>query len=346
MPEVNPYRHFFALPPKPWCATQHPCYLFIWDAEGQLACGEGGSQDLLARLPKFAPNSRANCLASSFGFRLFGFVSSKDKVEIPEPYVEQALCLMGAKEQCGSELLAQLGPFRWQSFRSLLLFCPEWQAGLLARAKELAYFPREFRFCSSCGGSLEWLEGEFGRACRQCRALFFPRQDPSVIVLVCQRATDGREWLLLAHNYRFRPQLYSLIAGFVEAGETLEQAVVREVWEEAGVRLAVLRYLRSQAWPEKHSLMAGFSAYSENGMTQCRPDGREIAALLWLERQDILDCLQRGSALPLAQCRQDYVFQSCISCEAAFCLPQRGSIARRLIEQWAYFPEFFRGGHE
>ncbi|MEM9423992.1 MAG: NAD(+) diphosphatase [Spirochaetota bacterium] len=377
MSDVRPYRYFFALPPETGGRLDYVAYLFIVDAQGRFACQNRVGEDVLEMLPRIFPAvSGAEFLNDSAPkLRRFALVSSEEQVCSSEDLQlencrceQKALCWVGAKEDCSEEWLARLGfvdrkplsPQRvsdrpalselcWQSFRSLILFCPEWQIGLLARAKELVYFSQEYLFCCRCGRPLEWLEGEFGKSCASCARVFFPRQDPSIISLVCRKANDGsgREWLLLAHNKNFRPQLYSLIAGFVDAGETLEQAVVREVWEEAGVRLSELRYMYSQAWAEPHALMAGFLAYGEGGG---QPDGKEILSLLWLERADILRCLeQRKRRVPnrapegvllLSQCRENYELLGKVD-TTGFCLPQRGSIACKLIEQWAYFPESF-----
>ncbi len=348
---AGPYNYFFALPPERWNNSLNFCYLFIWDSEGHLACQTDinhanciQSKDLLSILPYLEPNNlddrelRAN-------FQLFGFISNTGPIRgseiLQQPQQQsKALCFVSSKEDCCPKYLFKLGVRSWQSFNHLLLHCAEWQIGLLARAKELAYFSCGLRFCSSCGAGLQWLNNEFGKSCMFCQALFFPRQDPSVISLVCEKATDGsgREWLLLAHNIRFRAHVYSLIAGFVDAGETLEQAIVRECWEEAGVYLEDLQYLYSQAWPQPHSLMAGFQAYSRGGMAQCRPDAKEIVTLLWLERSDIRRCLEQQSRtknfiMPLTDCTENYVLKGEFE-ETSFCLPRVGSIARKMIEQW------------
>jgi NAD+ diphosphatase len=138
------------------------------------------------------------------------------------------------------------------------------------------------RFCGACGTELvdaaevanEDLRGSGGRVCPACGRPHFPRISPAVIVLV---RNEGKA--LLAHNVRFPAGRFGLLAGFVDAGETLEEAAVREVREEAGIEIRNLRYARSQPWPFPDSLMLAFTADWKSG--EARPDGVEIAELRW-----------------------------------------------------------------
>ena len=355
----NNYSYFFSLSPKhqPYLSnTSCLCYLFILDSEGNFACQIATVQpDILSMLPQLEAKFLFSLDKESDVFdelRIFGLVRNKNEVCSSEIFIDEfcnderfhsdKLCLLGFIDSFKQDLLSHFEELYWHDFRSLVLLCPEWQISLLARAKELGYFSLKFNFCNFCGRELKWLEEEFGKVCKNCPSLFFPRQDPSVISLICQKATDGseKEWLLLAHNQRFKKHLYSLIAGFVDAGEALEHAVIREAWEEAGVRLENLHYLCSQAWPQVHSLMAGFFAYTNNGMAVCRPDEKEITSLLWLERQDVLRCLNynKPDNVPflLTECCERYFLYSSQPKETALLLPQPGSIARKLIELWAY----------
>ncbi|HET7838567.1 MAG TPA: NAD(+) diphosphatase, partial [Rectinemataceae bacterium] len=120
----------------------------------------------------------------------------------------------------------------------------------------------------------EYREGGGSRVCPVCGREHFPRISPAVIVLVRQ----GQE-ALLARNARFPPDRFGLLAGFVEPGETLEEAAVREVREEAGIEIAKLRYVRSQPWPFPDSLMVAFTADWASG--EARADGEEIVELRW-----------------------------------------------------------------
>jgi NAD+ diphosphatase len=138
------------------------------------------------------------------------------------------------------------------------------------------------RFCGSCGSPLEDVpetdEEQGSRRCPACGRPHFPRISPAAIVLVRRRGERGPE-ALLARNARFPPGRFGLLAGFVEAGETLEETAVREVREEAGIEITGLRYSRSQPWPFPDSLMIAFTADWAGG--EARPDGREIAELRW-----------------------------------------------------------------
>jgi NAD+ diphosphatase len=122
---------------------------------------------------------------------------------------------------------------------------------------------------------------ERSRRCPQCGQTGFPRLAPAVIVLI--ERGDGRA--LLARNARFPDGMYSCVAGFVEPGETLEQAVHREIREEVGIEVRDLQYFGSQPWPFPHSLMIGFFAqYASGDLT---PDGDEIADARWFSPSDL-----------------------------------------------------------
>jgi NAD+ diphosphatase len=131
---------------------------------------------------------------------------------------------------------------------------------LAARAVQVLEWDRTHRFCARCSSPLRTRETERAKECPACGLLQFPRLAPAVIVLV----ERGRE-LLLARSRHFAPGVYSVLAGFVEPGETLEEAVEREVCEEVGVKIRDIRYFGSQPWPFPHSLMIGFTAKYESG---------------------------------------------------------------------------------
>jgi NAD+ diphosphatase len=148
------------------------------------------------------------------------------------------------------------------------------------------------RFCGACGSPLEDKEAGSedygGRACTSCGRLHFPRISPAVIVLIRKGPRA-----LLAHNARFRPGFFGLIAGFVEAGETLEEAAIREAREEAGIEIANLRYVKSQPWPFPDSLMLAFTADWVSG--EARPDGVEIGELRWCLPTELPEIPPKGS---------------------------------------------------
>ena len=145
---------------------------------------------------------------------------------------------------------------------------------LAGRASLLLDWQRNHRFCGRCGTPTAKKPDEFAMACPACGLLAFPRLSPAVMVLV--RRDDE---LLLARSPHFRPGIFSALAGFVEAGETVEQCAVREVREEVGVEIANLRYFQSQPWPFPDSLMLAFFADYAGG--EITPDPAEIEAADW-----------------------------------------------------------------
>ncbi|MBP2146282.1 NAD+ diphosphatase [Methanofollis sp. W23] len=145
---------------------------------------------------------------------------------------------------------------------------------IAGRGVHLVHFDETTRFCGRCGEPTVWKEGEVAKVCPACGESVYPTLAPAVIVLVRR----GRE-VLFVRSPRFPPGRYSLIAGFVEPGETLEHAAAREVAEETGVSIKNLRYAGSQPWPFPHSLMAGFFAEYAGG--EVRPDGVEVEEAGW-----------------------------------------------------------------
>lgn len=182
-------------------------------------------------------------------------------------------------------------------------------AELLVAAIALSGWLREARFCSGCGAATELAQAGWSRRCEPCDVWHFPRTDPAVIVAVS--SPDGQR-LLLGANAQWRGRMHSCFAGFVEAGESLETTVNREIEEEAGVRLSDIRYAGSQAWPYPRSLMIGFHATATDER-RARADGEEILEVRWFTREEIGAALAGGGTVGL---------------------PGPASIARALIEQW------------
>ena len=145
---------------------------------------------------------------------------------------------------------------------------------LAGRATQLLDWQRNHQFCGRCATPTSMKTTEFAMECPACGLLSYPRISPAVMVLV-RRADE----LLLARSPHFRPGVFSALAGFVEAGETLEQCAVREVREEVGVEIANLRYFQSQPWPFPDSLMLAFFADYAGGTIT--PDPAEIEAADW-----------------------------------------------------------------
>lgn len=227
--------------------------------------------------------------------------------------------LLGRETDGGAVLLASLAPETgsvdaapeetWVGLRDLGGRLDELDTELLIEALALAGWLQDAPFCPRCGGGTELRQAGWSRRCLACGREHFPRTDPAVIVAVESR--DG-ERLLLGANANWGGRMYSCFAGFVEAGESLESTVHREIEEESGVRLHDLRYVSSQPWPFPRSLMLGFRAVVDDEST-ARPDGEEIIDVRWFTREEI------GSALEGA---------------GPVGLPGKASIARALITSW------------
>ncbi len=181
------------------------------------------------------------------------------------------------------------------------------EAGLAAYVAALVNWHRRHRHCANCGARTISSEGGYSRRCPECGALHFPRTDPVVIVLV---ESDGR--LLLGRQKSWPAGQYSVLAGFVAPGESVEEAVAREVEEESGIRVYEPTFVTSQPWPFPSSLMLGFEARSDGGEPVAK-DG-ELEDVRWFS----FDAVSAGLAGNGADLR----------------LPPSVSIARFLVERW------------
>lgn len=162
----------------------------------------------------------------------------------------------------------------FEGLRGLWSRLDESLLGVAGQAAQLIEWDRTHQFCGRCGTPTQRRSDERARHCAGCGLTAYPRLSPVIMVRV---VWDGR--ILLARAPRFAPGVYSLLAGFVEAGETLEQAIHREVAEEVGIRVQNLRYFASQSWPFPHSLMVAFTADYASG--ELHVDGREILDARW-----------------------------------------------------------------
>ena len=181
---------------------------------------------------------------------------------------------------------------------------PATELAILVHARALINWRRRHRFCGVCGAPCRPIEAGHTMECTNCGTHHFPRTDPAVIMLV---EHEGRA--LLARSARFESRMLSVLAGFVEPGESLEQAVAREVHEECGIRVTDIAYRASQPWPFPASIMLGFTARAIDDTITIDDD--EIVEAAWFTRADIADRERLG-----------------------FSIPPRFSIARQLIDEW------------
>lgn len=172
------------------------------------------------------------------------------------------------------------------TFQQLLMVggqLPHAEAGIAAFSRAIFHWHRQHQYCGACGAATRPREGGHCRQCSntECGTKHFPRTDPAIIVLV----THG-DRCLLGHQRGWPDGMYSTLAGFVEPGETLEQAVIREVKEEAGVTVIDARYWKSQPWPFPSSLMLAFHATAVDDVIAV--DGTEIESARWYTREELL----------------------------------------------------------
>jgi NAD+ diphosphatase len=168
---------------------------------------------------------------------------------------------------------------RFEELRGIGLSLPSAEAAILATAKSMFEWRRKHRHCAVCGARSEPADGGWKRLCPACGAQHFPRTDPVVIML----ATHG-ERCLLGRQAAWPTGMYSALAGFLEPGESIEEACARELYEEAAVRVTAVRYHSTQPWPYPSSLMIGLIAEIEDG--EARPDGIEIDEVRWFTRAE------------------------------------------------------------
>lgn len=178
---------------------------------------------------------------------------------------------------------------------------------LLALARAMTYWHQRHRFCGDCGSPTQSADGGFVRRCTNsaCGKQHFPRTDPAIIVQV-----SAGDKCLLARQAAWPPGRYSVLAGFVEPGESVEDAVIREVLEETNIRVTNIHYFASQPWPFPASLMLGYTAEATNVDLHCTDDELEHAR--WVSRPELKEALQAGTIK----------------------LPPPLSISHRLIEAW------------
>lgn len=194
----------------------------------------------------------------------------------------------------------------WAGFRDVAGRLDATDTALFIEASAIANWHATHTHCPKCGTPTFVEAGGWVRRCPADDSEHYPRTDPAIIVTVV--GPDGR--LLLGGGGPADAKNYSTLAGFVEPGESLEQAVVREIYEEVGIRVTACQYLGSQSWPFPASLMLGFTARTED--TEARPDGVEVTRARWFSREELQSAVTAGEIT----------------------ISTRLSIARSLIEHW------------
>ncbi|MGN7199115.1 NAD(+) diphosphatase [Arthrobacter sp. SAFR-044] len=194
----------------------------------------------------------------------------------------------------------------WAGFREVAAGLTATSTALFVESSAIANWHAAHTHCPRCGTPTDVESGGWVRRCPADKSEHFPRTDPAIIVTVV--GPDGR--LLLGGGGPVDARNYSTLAGFVEPGESLEEAVVREIQEEVGVRVTACQYLGSQSWPFPASLMLGFTAVTED--TQATPDGVEVTRARWFSREELQEAVLSGEIT----------------------ISTRLSIARSLIEHW------------
>jgi len=198
---------------------------------------------------------------------------------------------------------------RFEELRGAAATMPPADAGILATAKSMFEWRRRHRWCSACGQKTEVADGGWKRVCAACDAEHFPRTDPVAIMLAVH---DGK--CLLGRQAAWPPGMFSALAGFIEPGETIEEACARELEEEAGLKATAVRYHSSQPWPWPSSLMIGMIADVEND--EAAPDQTELEAVRWFTKDEALRLI-RGEF------------------EEGLFAPPALAIAHQLIKAWA-----------
>ena len=199
-----------------------------------------------------------------------------------------------------------LASARFAGLREVGTLLSDRQAGLLVHALGLESWHRAHGYCGRCGGRTAPGAAGHVRRCPSCGIEHYPRTDPAVIMLI----TDAQDRCLLGRRQVQAVSRWSTLAGFVEPGESLEQAVIREVAEEAGVTVDSVEYVASQPWPFPSSIMLGFLGRASDPRIEV--DGDEIAEARWFSRADLRAAVEAGEMH----------------------LPTGLSIARRLVEVW------------
>jgi NAD+ diphosphatase len=226
------------------------------------------------------------------------------------------------------EEVAQVDGELWVDLRGYGDLLDDTSAGLFTTAQALRNWRRQARFCTRDGGSTKLIQLGWVSKCEKCGREEYPRTDPAVICLVHDDSGVNGEHVLLARQPIWPPGRYSVLAGFVEAGESLEGCVHREIREEAGVDVRDVRYLGSQPWPFPRSIMLGFTARADMSAPLTPAEG-EIEEALWVSRAEL------QAAFANSRQGAEAVPTPIGGGTTTMILPGSSSIARVMLDAWS-----------
>ena len=231
--------------------------------------------------------------------------ATRDDVELVFLGLLDGRALFGAVPETGDTAPAYTLREMWR----MLIGLPAEELALYGGARSVLDWHARHRFCARCGQPTVLAKGGWQRDCPACGAQHFPRTDPVAIMLIEHEGS-----LLLARQPRYPPRSYSALAGFIEPGESIEEGVAREAWEEAGVRLRDVRYVASQPWPFPSQLMIGCHALAE--ARELTIDFTELEDARWFTRAQVIEAMEKGPD------------------STAFVAPLRQAIAHHLLRWW------------
>lgn len=199
---------------------------------------------------------------------------------------------LALRVEAPSQQLEENCQYCFAPLRAVAGMLEPYQGDLAAAAVALATWDKNTKFCERCGASLKLACAGWEKHCTACAHITYPRTDPAIIVAI----TDDAERLLLIHGATWQPGRYSVVAGFVEAGESLEAAVVREALEETGIKISQASYCSSQPWPFPRSLMFAFTARA-GGQQEPKADMQEVGHAFWVSREEFTQLVLEGKVI-------------------------------------------------
>ncbi|HEX6347714.1 NAD(+) diphosphatase [Umezawaea sp.] len=280
--------------------------VLVVDRRGRTLVADKGSRLVDQPAPEFgdAPPADAVLLGEQDGVAYWGVPLADDETDVQ---------VTAARTWQFPELTEEP---QWLDLRAVGALLDDTGAGLLTSAVAAFAWHRTARFCARCGSPTEPVKSGWARVCTECSHEEYPRTDAAVICLVHDGVGVNGENVLLARGAGWPEGRYSVLAGFVEAGESLEACVAREIAEEVGVNVTSIRYLGSQPWPFPRSLMVGFTAVADRAERLVPADG-EIAQAKWVSREQVRQALAVPGSV------EDLL------------LAPGASIAYRMISAWA-----------